>query len=86
MNRIEIARLYAKERNDGATILSGRMGYNGMLRVVPNPDYDPDNAKSPAFIAYLEEVPSKDAAPYKGPQLAPMARAPRAFVEGEIVE
>jgi hypothetical protein len=87
MNRIEIARLYAKERGDGATILSGRMGYNGMLRVFPNPDFDPGDNRSPSFIAYLEEAPPKDAAPYKGPRLAaPPARAPRAFTEGEVVE
>ncbi len=85
MNRIEIARLYAKTRHDGAVVLSGRMGYNGMLRVLPNPDFDPDNPKSPPFIAYMEEAPPKDAQPYRGPQLLPQ-RGPRAFTEGEIVE
>lgn len=84
--RIEFARLYARQRQDGATVLSGRVGYDGMLRVIPNPDFDPDEPKSPAFIAYLEEAPPKATAPYKGPQLAPLQRSPRAFVEGEIVE
>ncbi len=53
--KVELARLYSRTRNDGATVLSGRMGFNGMLRVVPNPDYP----KSPSFIAYLEEAPPK---------------------------
>lgn len=84
--RIELARLYAKTRHDGAVVLSGRIGYGGMLRVIPNPDFDPDEPKSPSFIAYIEEAPAKGAAPYKGPQLAPPQRPPRAFVEGEIVD
>jgi hypothetical protein len=84
--KIEIARLYAKTRHDGATVLSGRMGFNGMLRVMPNPDFDPDNAKSPSFIAYLEEAPPKDTQPYRGPQLATPTRTPHAITEGEIVD
>lgn len=87
MNRIEIARLYARERNDGAVTLSGRIGYDGRLRVEPNPNHDPNNEKSPDFIAYIETAEPKQAKPYTGVQLQqPPRQAPRAFVEGEIVE
>jgi hypothetical protein len=87
MNRIEIARLYARQRNDGATTLSGRMGYDGRLRIEPNPNHNPDDAKSPDFLAYIEYAEPKAAKPYSGVQLQhPPQRQPRAFVEGEIVE
>jgi hypothetical protein len=89
--RIEIARLYARTRRDGATTLSGRIGYDGRLRVEPNPNHDPTNEKSPAFLAFIESAEPKAAAPYTGVQLmAQVARQPQRggheLVEGEIVE
>jgi hypothetical protein len=71
--KIEIARLYARQRRDGATTLSGKMGYNGTLRIVPNPDKDADDPKSPDFIAFLEERETDAPSRYNGPQL----RAPQ---------
>jgi hypothetical protein len=69
--KVELSRLYARVRADGATVLSGRIGYDGMLRVEPNPDYDPNNPKSPAFLAFMEQAPPKQTQPYR---------------EGEIVD
>jgi hypothetical protein len=87
MSRITIAKLYARTRNDGAVTLSGRMGYDGRLRVEPNPNHDPDDAKSPDFLAFIEYAEPKQAKPYTGAQLhQPPRQSPRAFVEGEIVE
>jgi hypothetical protein len=87
MNRIEIARLYARQRNDGATTLSGRIGYDGRLRVIPNPNKVEGDDRSPDFIAYIETAEPKANAPYAGVQLQqPPRQSPRAFVEGEIVE
>lgn len=84
--RITIAKLYARTRNDGAVTLSGRMGYDGRLRVEPNPDHEPGNEKSPEFLAFIEYAEPKQAQPYTGPQLHPPQRQPRAIVEGEIVQ
>lgn len=89
MSRIEIARLYARQRRDGATTLSGRIGYDGRLRIEPNPDHDPANDRSPAFLAFIEYAEPNAAKPYTGPQLLPARPAPRparAIVEGELVE
>lgn len=90
MSKIKIAGLYAHTRNDGATLLRGRIFYDGLLKVEPNPDKQPgDNL--PDFIATVEMSAPKPSGPYRGPQLlAPQsAQAPRAlpqFVEGEVVE
>lgn len=87
--KVELCRLYAKTRADGATVLSGRLGYDGMLRVLPNENYDPDDPKSPSFIAYIEQAPPKGTTPYRGPQLQvpTSARALREHaIEGEIVD
>lgn len=83
--RIELARLYAKTRRDGATTLSGRMGYDGRLRIEPNPQHNPDDPKSPDFLAFIEYA-EPNAAPFKGPQLMAPQRPPHAFTEGVIVE
>ena len=85
MNRIELARLYARTRRDGATTLSGRMGYDGRLRIEPNPAKVEGDDKSPDFIAYLETAEPRAAKPYNGPQLRVPRNTP-ALVEGEIVE
>lgn len=86
MSRIEIARLYARTRNDGATTLSGRMGYDGRLRIEPNPNKVEGDDRSPDFIAFMEYAEPKAPKPYTGPQLRPPSRPMAAFVEGEIVE
>lgn len=69
MSRITIAKLYARERNDGAVTLSGKIGYDGRLRVEPNPDYNPDDERSPGFLAFIEYAEPKQAKPYTGVQL-----------------
>jgi hypothetical protein len=88
--KIELARLYARQRRDGATTLSGRVGYNGRLRIEPNPNKVEGDDKSPDFIATIEERPDDGAAPYKGAQLVPARpmrpSAPPAFVEGEVID
>jgi hypothetical protein len=86
MSRIEIARLYAKTRRDGATTLSGRVGYDGRLRIEPNPKHDPDDPKSPGFLAFIEYAEPNAAAPFKGPQIMAPTRTPHAITEGEIVD
>lgn len=83
--RIELARLYAKTRRDGATTLSGRVGYDGRLRIEPNPQHDPDDPKSPDFLAFIEYA-QPQTAPFKGPQIIAPTRTPRALVESEIVD
>lgn len=84
--RVTIAKLYARTRNDGAVTLSGRMGYDGRLRVEPNPDYEPGNEKSPEFLAFIEYAEPRGSQTYTGPQLQAPARRPSQLVEGEIVE
>jgi hypothetical protein len=100
--QIKLAQLYARQRADGAITLSGTMGYNGRLRILPNPDKVEGDTKSPDFIAYLEERSDNYARPYNGPQLLPQAPRPtpqvprpsqrpalpqaQNFVEGEIMD
>ena len=95
--KIELARLYARTRNDGAVTLSGSIGYNGRLRISPNPDKIVGDDRSPDFIAEIEEKQSAPAQAYRGPQLTaprPMPQQPRRAalpspdfaVEGEVVD
>jgi hypothetical protein len=92
--KIELARLYARTRHDGAVTLSGSVGYNGRLRIEPNAAKVDGDDRSPDFIAYIEEKNTAPATPYKGPQLTarPVSAAPRALtqhqyvVEGEVVD
>jgi hypothetical protein len=86
MSKIEIARLYARTRSDGAVTLSGRIGYDGRLRIVPNENKVEGDDKSPDFLAFIETAEPKSAQPYRGPQLLPPQRPVAAFVEGEVVE
>lgn len=86
MSKIEIARLYARTRNDGAVTLSGSIGYTGRLRIEPNANKVEGDDRSPDFIAYIEEKQSAPATPYRGAQLLPPQRPAAAFIEGEIVE
>ncbi len=87
MNKITIAKLYARTRHDGAVTLSGKLGYDGRLRIEPNPEHNPDDERSPGFIASIEYAEPKATQPYSGVQLQqPPRQAPRAFVEGEIVD
>jgi hypothetical protein len=53
--KIEIARLYERTNKKGVKTLSGRFGYTGRLRIEPNPQHDPNDERSPQFIAYVEE-------------------------------
>ena len=78
--KIELARLYSYTRRDGAVVLSGGCGYNGRLKIEPNPDFDETDTRSAPFLAFIEEKPEKSAAQqqYRGPQLQtprPMASA-----------
>jgi hypothetical protein len=92
--KIELARLYARTRHDGAVTLSGSVGYNGRLRIEPNAAKVDGDDRSPDFIAYIEEKNTAPATPYKGPQLTarPVSAAPRAalprhdYIEGEVIE
>lgn len=92
--KIELARLYARTRADGAVTLSGSIGYNGRLRIEPNTAKVDGDDRSPDFIASIEEKQSAPTTPYRGPQLqAPaVSAAPRALtqhqyvVEGEVVD
>jgi hypothetical protein len=86
MSRIEIARLYAKTRRDGAVTLSGRIGYDGRLRIEPNPNKIDSDEKSPDVLAFIESAEPRAATPYRGAQIMPPQRPAPAFVEGEIVE
>ncbi len=86
MSKIEIARLYARTRNDGAVTLSGRIGYDGRLRIVPNENKVEGDEKSPDFLAFIESAEPRAATPYRGAQIMPPQRAAPAFVEGEVVE
>jgi hypothetical protein len=86
MSKIEIARLYARTRNDGAVTLSGRIGYDGRLRIEPNPNKVDGDDKSPDFLAFIESAEPRAATPYRGAQLVPPQRPVAAFVEGEVVE
>jgi len=85
--RITIAKLYARQRRDGATTLSGKMGYDGRLRIEPNPAKIEGDDKSPDFLAFIEYAEPKAApvaVPYRGPQLFPVR--PLQCLEGEVVE
>jgi hypothetical protein len=94
--KIELARLYARTRHDGAVTLSGSIGYNGRLRIEPHAAKIEGDDRSPDFIAYIEEKQSAPATTYRGPQLTarPVSAAPRAalpqrhdhVVEGEVVD
>jgi hypothetical protein len=76
--KIELARLYARTRNDGAVTLSGSVGYTGRLRIEPNSAKIEGDDRSPDFIAYIEEKQSAPAQAYRGPQLtAPRPTAPQ---------
>ncbi len=86
MSKIELARLYARTRADGAVTLSGSIGYTGRLRIEPNANKVEGDDRSPDFIAYIEEKQRAPATPYRGAQLMPPQRPVAAFVEGEIVE
>lgn len=92
--KIELARLYARTRHDGAITLSGSIGYNGRLRIEPNPAKVDGDDRSPDFIAYVEEKNTAPTTPYRGPQLQArpaVSAAPRPaltqheYVEGEVV-
>lgn len=96
--KIELARLYARTRHDGAVTLSGSVGYNGRLRIEPNAAKIDGDDRSPDFIAYIEEKQTAPATPYKGPQLTarptasistprrPAVALPDHAIEGEIVD
>ncbi len=94
--KIELARLYARTRHDGAVTLSGSVGYNGRLRIEPNAAKIDGDDRSPDFIAYIEEKQSAPTTTYRGPQLTarPVAPQPRHAalpvhdhaVEGEVVD
>jgi hypothetical protein len=93
-NRIEIAKLYSRTRFDGAPTLSGRIGA-ARLRIEPNPQHDPQDPKSPDWLAFIEEAPAQqpNAGEYRGPQLPTRPKAPprgalpahHEYVEGEVV-
>jgi hypothetical protein len=89
--KVVLAKLYSRQREDGAIVLAGRFGWSGsgMLRILPADDYDPNDPKSAPFVAILEEAPPKAPQPYRGPQLH-VPGSPRALgegaIEGEVVD
>jgi hypothetical protein len=70
------------------------VGYNGRLKILPNPDKVEGDDRSPDFLAFIEERAPAQSQPYKGPQLQPVGAnhtrpalpQARNYVEGELVE